>query len=137
MKSTDEEASACRQQPELSPLARDYDPVYNLDGRRFVTHIKGDVFPAAEIIYSFCQTEQLVRGEFYGGEIVAGCFLGKFIAADRMELLFQCVTRDFSLLSGVASGLVTGDPSATLKLFVNWQWLNGAMGKGAAVYTEV
>ncbi len=113
-----------------------YARIYNLDNRRFVLSKNDNGFPAECIAFSFHQLDNVLMGTFQGDGIIESHLLGKFVAADRIEVLFQWLDQSLLLFSGAFSGLICGPPSEKLHLFLNWQWLCGATGKGAASFIE-
>jgi hypothetical protein len=110
---------------------------YSLDNRRFVMAKSGEGLPQTGVVFVFHQTGVVISGDFRGGDVRAGQLLGRFVASDHIELHFHFLSSALTLHSGTGSGLVSGDPGKQLTLFLNWRFVSGGTGTGAASYKEV
>jgi hypothetical protein len=113
------------------------EPRYSLDNRRFVMAKSGEGLPQTGVVFVFHQTGVVISGDFRGGDVRAGQLLGRFVASDHIELHFHFLSSGLTLHSGMGSGLVSGDPGKQLTLFLNWRFVSGGTGTGAASYKEV
>lgn len=115
---------------------------YNLDNRRFalvVQTVRTDqpVSPQPSLIaFSYHRIDGVLVGALYGGAFVEGSLLGRFIAADRIEAVFHCLSATLSLASGRIEGVIGCGPEGRLTLSLDWQWLWGRTGRGAALFSE-
>ena len=114
---------------------------YNLDNRRFalVRTAAADRLafpPAARIDFSFHRIDGVLVGTLHGDPFVEGSLLGRFVAADRIEAVFHCLSATLSLVSGRIEGVIGCGPEGRLTLSLDWQWLWGRTGRGAALFSE-
>lgn len=110
---------------------------YNLNNKQFITVGNEHGLSSAETVFRYFQSDGVITGEYQGGEIIEGHFVGKFTSSERIELLFHCVTKTSELLSGKSSGLISTSADDKLKLTFDWQWLSGATGGGISNYVEL
>ena len=114
---------------------------YNLDNRRFalvVQTVRTDqpVSPQPSLIaFSYHRIDGVLVGALYGEAFVEGSLLGRFIAADRIEAVFHCLSATLSLASGRSEVVIGCGPESRLTLSLDWQWLWGRTGRGAAPYS--
>ncbi|MBI5891692.1 MAG: hypothetical protein HZB47_13680 [Nitrosomonadales bacterium] len=109
---------------------------YNLNNKQFVTIGNEHGLSSSETVFHYSQSGEIITGQYGGGEIVEGCFVGRFTSPDRIELLFQCVTKTSKLLAGKSSGQISTSASGKLHLSFDWQWLHGDEGGGTSSYVE-
>ena len=93
--------------------------------------------PSADTVFYYHQSHDVITGEYRGGEVKEGSFVGRMISSDAIELAFQCLAADSRVLSGVSNGRVSTHDDGRLRLDLNWRWLWGAHGNGEASYVEV
>lgn len=109
---------------------------FNLNNKQFITIGNEHGVSSSETIFTYFQDGDVITGEYSGGEIVAGRFVGTFSPPDRIELLFHCVIRTSELLAGKSSGLMSEGADGKLRLDFDWHWLYGATGGGTSSYIE-
>lgn len=109
---------------------------YNLNNKQFVTTGNEHGRSSSETVFHYSQSGEIITGQYGGGEIVEGRFVGRFSAPDRIELLFQCVTKASKLLAGKSSGRISMSANGKLNLSFDWQWLYGDTGGGISSYVE-
>lgn len=109
---------------------------YNLNNKQFVTTGNEHGLSSSDTVFHYSQSGEIITGEYRGGEIVEGRFVGRFSAPDRIELLFQCVTKTSELLAGMSSGQISTGANGKLSLTFDWQWLHGDTGGGISSYIE-
>lgn len=56
--------------------------------------------------------------------------------ADRIEAMFHGLSATHSLVSGRIEGVIDSGPEGRLTLSLDWQWLGGRTGRGAALFSE-
>jgi len=109
----------------------------SLDRRKFVPQQNsenGEV--SSSTIFEFFQKDDLVEAKYYGGTIVSGNIIGRFISPNRVELLYNCLTTAKQLKAGKAIAEILQRPEGTLSLQIEWEWLNGDHSKGSSQYIE-
>ena len=114
---------------------------YNLDNRRFALVRTAGANrqaspPAARIDFSFHRIDGVLVGTLHGESFVEGSLLGRFVAADRIEAMFHGLSATHSLVSGRMEGVIDSGPEGRLTLSLDWQWLWGRTGRGAALFSE-
>lgn len=84
--------------------------------------------------FEYKQEGDLVTADYYGGTIKYGKIIAH-LKANKLHMLYQCITTDNELKAGkaIANVSLTQDNKITLKL--NWEWL-GKDGKGVSEYIE-
>lgn len=108
----------------------------NFEGKTFSlmsNSIKGKV--DFDTTFKFKQEDNLVTADYYGGAIK----YGKIIAAlenDKLDMRYQCMTKGGELKAGKAIADIDFDPNGKMRLFLNWEWLDGSGEKGASEYVE-
>jgi hypothetical protein len=109
---------------------------YNLNNKQFVTTDNEYGLSSSDTVFHYFQSGKIITGDYRGGEIAEGRFVGRFTTPDRIELLFQCITKTSELLAGMSSGQISTGTDGKLSLAFNWQWLHGDTGGGASSYVE-
>lgn len=115
----------------------DMEPLFNLDGCRFVTCGNDHGLAGPDTVFLYHQQGVGLSGEYHGGEVAEGRFVGHYVDLDRLELLFECMTRAGHLCAGRSLGTVSRDYGGKLRLAFEWTWLYGADGGGISAYVEV
>lgn len=110
--------------------------MFNLDKKQFVVVDNEHGLSSQDTIFRYYQDGEIVTGDYSGGEIEQGRFVGKYVKTNRIDLLFQCITCSGELLSGEAKGSVDSDDAGLLRLVFDWRWLSGAHGNGISSYIE-
>ena len=113
------------------------EPLFNLDGCRFITHGNDHGLAGPDTLFQYRQAGIVLCGDYRGGNVAEGSFVGHFVEPDRLELLFECMTREGQLCSGRSLGTVSRDYGGKLRLALEWTWLYGADGSGISAYVEV
>ncbi len=109
-----------------------------IHGRRFVAEDNTHGRSTAETVFEyFVEEDGTITGSYSGGRILTGQLVGRIGEADRITLLFQCVTTSYELLSGTSEGRVSLDGSGVLRLHFEWAWLFGEEGGGTSRYVEI
>lgn len=112
-------------------------PRYSLHDRRFVMEKNGNGPPVPETVFSFVQEDRMIRGEFEGDTVAFGQVLGLYLTENQIRLRLQWISRDQKMHSGTICGLVSGDGSRGLTLFLNWQDGNNPQERGWASFREL
>ncbi len=108
-----------------------------IHGKRFVGLENPHGRSGAETVFEyFVDAEDAISGSYAGGQIHLGQLVGKVLAEDRIELLFQAITTGGELLSGRSSGVVWRGGDGLLRLNFEWEWLSGDEGGGTSSYRE-
>lgn len=109
---------------------------YDLDGRVFAVADNASGLAAGDTLFHYAQSGAVVSGHYCGGEIVAGNFVGRFLAPERIEMRFQCLSRTGLLLSGQSQGVISMAEDGRLVIDFTWSWLAGAAGSGCSRHVE-
>lgn len=115
-----------------------FEKIYNLENRSFIVFNNLGNFPVNSIMFSSCESNNMINGALLGEGISSGRFLGRFITRDQIELIYQWVDNSSLLVfSGKLWGFVCGDPSDKLQMFLNWYCMCGKQGFGAMSCKEL
>lgn len=109
---------------------------YDLNNKQFITTGNEHGLSGVGTVFHYFQSGEVISGEYRGGEIVEGRFVGKYTAPEQIELLFQCITRTGELLAGKSSGRISRHEDGKLALCFDWRWLYGDTGGGVSRYRE-
>ncbi len=108
-----------------------------LNNKRFITIENKKGISSNETIFFYSQYKNIITGTYKGGEIEEGLIVGKQIDNSRVELLFQCLTKDGNLKAGESKGIISKNKSGKLELKFEWNWLNGDLSGGTSAYIEI
>ncbi len=109
----------------------------NLDNRKFIPIENKKGLSSNETIFHYFQNGTVITGQYKGGAIQEGFIVGKQIENNRIELLFQCLTKDGELKVGESKGIVSVNKDSKLELQFDWNWLNGDLSGGKSEYIEI
>ena len=109
----------------------------DLNNRKFITVENEKGLSSNETEFHYFQNGTVIKGQYKGGAIQEGFIVGKQIDSNRIELLFQCLTKDGELKVGESKGIVTVNKDGKLKLQFDWNWLNGDLSGGKSEYIEI
>jgi hypothetical protein len=109
----------------------------DINGKRFVTTGNEHGVSGAETIFEYATDGDRITGRYRGGRIADGHLVGKVAGADRIELLFQCLTTDGELMAGASRGRVSRNARGLVELQFEWAWLTGDRSGGHSSYVEV
>ncbi len=86
--------------------------------------------------FEYKQEGDLVTADYYGGTIRYGKIIAK-LEADKLIMLYQCLTNENELKAGKAIAQITINENKKIQLHLNWEWLNKSGEKGSSEYVEV
>lgn len=109
----------------------------NLDNRKFIPIENKKGLSSTETIFHYFQNGTVITGQYKGGAIQEGFIVGKQIENNRIELLFQCLTKDGELKVGESKGIISVNKNGKLGLQFDWNWLNGDLSGGKSEYIEI
>ncbi|WP_298759439.1 hypothetical protein [uncultured Psychroserpens sp.] len=109
----------------------------NLNDKKFVTIENKSGLSSNKTIFHYFQNENIITGTYKGGAISEGFIVGKQIETSKIELLFQCLTKEGELKVGESKGTISKDQNGKLELRFDWNWLNGDLSGGTSEYIEV
>ena len=66
-----------------------------------------------------------------------GFVVGKQVTENRIELLFQSITKNGELKAGASKGVISLSDDGKLLLNFDWNWLNGDQSGGTSSYVEL
>lgn len=109
----------------------------NLNNKRFITVENKKGLSSNETVFYYSQYQNIISGTYKGGEIEEGFIVGKQVDNSRIELLFQCLTKDGNLKAGKSKGIISKNTAGKLELKFEWNWLNGDLSGGTSTYIEL
>lgn len=109
----------------------------NLDNKKFITVENKNGLSSNETIFHYFQNGTVITAKYKGGAIQEGFIVGKQIEEGRIELLFQCLTKEGELKTGESKGIVLENKDGKLELKFDWNWLNGDLSGGKSEYIEI
>lgn len=89
----------------------------------------------AETIFEYRQNGNMVTADYYGGSIRYGKIIA-ILEADKLNMLYQCVTTNNELKAGKAIAEISFTENNKIKLNLNWEWLGDKNEKGISEYIE-
>lgn len=109
----------------------------NLNNKRFIAVENKKGLSSSDTVFYYSQYQNIIRGTYKGGEIEEGFIVGKQVGDSRVELLFQCLTKDGNLKAGESKGIISQNQSGKLELKFEWNWLNEDLSGGTSAYIEL
>jgi hypothetical protein len=109
----------------------------NLHDKKFVTIENKNGLSLNETIFHYFQSGTIITGKYKGGAIHEGFIVGKQIEESKIELLFQCLTKEGELKVGQSKGIISKNKNGKLELKFDWNWLNGDLSGGKSEYIEI
>ena len=109
----------------------------NLDNKKFITIENKNGLSSSETIFHYFQSGTVITGKYKGGAIQEGFIVGKQIEESKIELLFQCLTKEGDLKVGESKGIISENQNGKLELKFDWNWLNGDLSGGKSEYIEM
>jgi hypothetical protein len=109
----------------------------SVNGRRFGAIHNPAGRSSSATVFEYDVQDDLVSGKYAGGNIRTGSVVGRVVADDRIELLFQSVTEEGELVAGRSVGVVGQDPQGRLAIDFDWDWIYGASGGGHSRHAEI
>jgi len=111
---------------------------FNLNNKKFTTIANSkDGKASSETVFHYRQKGKVVTAGYQGGDISHGKIIAKFIADDKLEMLYQCLTIDEELKAGKAIAKIEYDDKGLIRLKLNWEWLDDSNQKGTSEYVEI
>ena len=109
----------------------------NLDNKKFISIENKNGLSSNETIFHYFQSGTVITGNYKGGAIKEGFIVGKQIEKSKIELLFQCLTKEGELKVGESKGIISENQNGKLELKFDWNWLNGDLSGGKSEYIEI
>lgn len=110
---------------------------YNINSTTFVTTGNKEGLSNSNTTFHYFQKGNLITGNYSGGDIIQGQIVGKVIGENKIQLLFQCLTKENELLSGQSIGKIDLNKNDLLTLCFDWSWLNGNQSGGISNYVQI
>lgn len=109
----------------------------DLNDKKFITIENEKGLSTNDTIFHYFQIGNLITGKYKGGAIQEGFIVGKQLDNNKIELLFQCLTKEGELKAGESKGVVSVTKDNKLKLQFDWNWLCGDLSGGKSEYLEI
>ncbi|WPO79209.1 hypothetical protein [Flavobacterium sp. KACC 22761] len=90
----------------------------------------------SETVFNYKQEDNLVTADYFGGTIKYGKIIAE-LKANKLNMLYQCLTTDNQLKAGKAVAQITLLENGKMKLTLNWEWLTDGNEKGESEYIEI
>jgi hypothetical protein len=110
---------------------------HSLHDKRFVTIGNEHGVSNAETVFHYLMDGVVITGTYRGGRIREGHVVGRAVDADRVEMLYHCVTIDEELLAGWSRGVVSAGADGRVQLAFEWAWFTGDQSGGVSSYIEL
>lgn len=108
----------------------------NLNNKKFIAIENNSGLSSKETVFHYFQNGTIITGKYKGGAIEEGFIVGKQTEASKIELLFQCLTKEGELKVGESKGIISENLNGKLELKFEWTWLNGDLSGGTSHYIE-
>lgn len=110
----------------------------NLNKRTFISISNSESGEVnGETIFHYFQQDQMIWAEYAGGEIVKGFLIGHFISENQITFTYQHLNQQFENRIGKCISKIEVKPNGTLRLYENWQWLDGEQQCGQSIIEEI
>jgi hypothetical protein len=93
----------------------------NLHGLRFATVSNESGASDSGTCFSYFVDKDVIYGDYGGGHIVKGQFIGKALSPTKILLAFQCLTDSMEILCGQSVGDMIDD-NGKIGLDFSWNW---------------
>lgn len=110
----------------------------NYDNRYFASvsnSESGEV--SSETIFHYRHTDNLVRAEYKGGEIVFGTLIAKVSEDGALDMRYQHLNRQGELMTGKCASTPEVLTDGRIRLHEKWQWTSGDLSSGESVIEEL
>jgi len=95
----------------------------NLDNKRFkVLNNSENGNVGAETIFIYRQSGDIIFAEYYGGDILKGQLLGKFVNEEYLEFAYQHLNTEKEIMTGKCKSFPEIDNDGKIILNEIWQW---------------
>ena len=110
----------------------------NLNGKVFKALSNSDNGEVGEqTLFYYCQTDDIISADYYGGEIAKGNLIGKELQSGEFSFYYHHINVNGELKTGKCLSKATALDDGRLKLFEQWQWLCDDMSSGTSELIEV
>jgi len=86
--------------------------------------------------FHYHQRGDLVWATYSGGSVLFGTLLAKVDAAGNLDMRYQHISVEGRFKSGQCQSRPETLPDGRLRLHEEWQWTDGAEGKGVSIVEE-
>lgn len=87
-----------------------------------------------QTIFKYSQQGHLVTADYYGGSVLYGKIIAQ-LKGDKLNMLYQCLTKDDKLKAGKAIAKISLTEKNKIQLNLDWEWLETGE-KGNSIYLE-
>jgi len=88
-----------------------------------------------DTIFKYQQNGDLVTADYKGGTVIYGKIIAR-LQGDQLLMRYQCLTIENTFKVGKAIAQITQLPDGKLQLSLDWEWIDGGIGKGQSIYIE-
>lgn len=110
----------------------------NYDNRKFKTIENsegGEV--TGETIFHYHQENNIVWGEYDGGQIIKGNLIGKVDEEGNLEIRYQHLNNKLEFKTGQCFSTPERLPNGKIRLHEKWQWTSGDQSSGESIIEEI
>ena len=111
-------------------------PELSINNKQFFTIGNESGLSSEETIFYYFENNNVVTGNYRGGEIIEGQIVGKRLPNNYLELAFQCITNEGEIKSGQSTGIISINKEEKITLSFDWNWLTGDKSGGKSFYIE-
>lgn len=111
---------------------------FNVNGKKFKAlsnSTNGEV--SSETIFEYQQHGDIISAEYYGGEILKGFLVGKYINPNQIEFTYQHINKNGEIRTGECFSKIIHLPNGKLRLEEKWCWTNGDISEGNSALEEI
>jgi len=109
----------------------------NLDKKVFKALSNSDNGEVSDdTVFHYSQIDKIISAEYNGGEIIKGNLLGKQLKDGSFDFVYHHINANGELKIGKCLSSAVLLENGKIKLFENWQWLNGDLSNGTSELIE-
>ena len=90
----------------------------------------------SETIFSYYQDNNIIWGDYSGGDIVKGTIVGTVKADGSLFFYYQHINKNGEIKIGKCQSTPEIMSDNKIKLYEKWEWLNGDKSRGISVLIE-
>lgn len=92
---------------------------------------------SSETIFTYHQKNNLIWGEYEGGEILKGTLVGYILESGQLDFQYTHLNKNFEYKRGKCLSIPIRMANGKLRLMENWQWINGDFSTGNSIIEEI
>lgn len=92
---------------------------------------------STETIFNYYQEENIVRGEYSGGQIKKGMLIAKVDRNNNLDMRYQHINLSGEIMTGKCFSQPEILSDGRIRLNESWEWTSGDYSKGKSIIEEI